>query len=149
MLAKQKSSRTPPKRCIGTGVDKILGYGVMKVLIIDDSRTHVHSLKECLARHDMEVLAAYSAEEGIKVAKDQLPDAILMDVVMPHMNGFQATRALRKDPQTSDIPIVIITTKSAETDRLWGMRQGAIDYLIKPIDEDQLVSRLKSLVPGS
>lgn len=118
----------------------------MKVLIIDDSPTEAHVIKGYLARHDMEVLVAHDAEEGIKEAKEHQPDAILMDVVMPGMNGFQATRYLTKDPQTSSIPIIILTTKGAETDRVWGMRQGAMDYLVKPVEENDLIGRLNSLL---
>ena len=118
----------------------------MKVLIIDDSPTEAHVIKGYLAKHDMEVLVAHDAEGGIKLAKEEQPDAILMDVVMPGMNGFQATRFLTKDPQTATIPIIILTTKGAETDRVWGMRQGAMDYLVKPIEENDLIGRLKSML---
>jgi twitching motility two-component system response regulator PilH len=93
----------------------------------------------------MDALVANTAEDGIKVAQLEQPDAILMDVVMPGMNGFQATRFLSKDPKTSHIPIIILTTKGAETDRVWGMRQGARDYLVKPVEENELISRLKML----
>ena len=117
----------------------------MKVLIIDDSPTEAHVVKGYLTKNDMEVLVAHDAEEGIKIAKMQQPDVILMDVVMPGMNGFQATRYLTKDPQTTNIPIIILTTKGAETDRVWGMRQGAMDYLVKPVEEDDLIGRLRSL----
>ena len=118
----------------------------MKVLVIDDSPTEAHVIKGYLVRNDMEVLVAHDAEQGIKTAKEEQPDAILMDVVMPGMNGFQATRYLTKDPQTSNIPIIILTTKGAETDRVWGMRQGAMDYLVKPIEENDLIGRLNSLL---
>lgn len=117
----------------------------MKVLIIDDSPTEVHVVKQYLLEHDMEVSVAHSADKGIAMAKELLPDAILMDVVMPGVNGFQATRQLSRDNLTGHIPIVILTTKGAETDRLWGMRQGAIDYLVKPVDGDELVKLLKRL----
>ena len=118
----------------------------MKILIIDDSPTEAHVIKGYLIRHKMQVSVAHDAEEGIKLAKEEQPDAILMDVVMPGMNGFQATRFLTKDPQTSNIPIIILTTKGAETDRVWGMRQGAMDYLVKPIEENDLIGRLNSML---
>lgn len=117
----------------------------MKVLIIDDSPTEAHVVKGYLARQNIEALVANNAEDGIRVAQQEQPDAILMDVVMPGMNGFQATRFLSKDPQTSHIPIIILTTKGAETDRVWGMRQGARAYLVKPVEENELISRLKTL----
>ena len=118
----------------------------MKVLIIDDSPTEAHVVKGYLTKHGMEVLVAHDAESGIKLAKEEQPDAILMDVVMPGMNGFQATRYLTKDAQTSNIPIIILTTKGAETDRVWGMRQGAMDYLVKPVEENELIGRLNSML---
>ncbi len=118
----------------------------MKVLIIDDSPTEAHVVTGYLSKHSMEVIVAHDAEEGIKMAKQELPDAILMDVVMPGMNGFQATRHLTKDPVTANIPIIILTTKGAETDRVWGMRQGAMDYLVKPVEEADLIGRLNSLL---
>jgi twitching motility two-component system response regulator PilH len=120
--------------------------GTMKILIIDDSPTEAHVVKGFLMKHNMEVLLAHDAESGIQIAKQELPDAILMDVVMPGMNGFQATRYLTKEALTAHIPIIILTTKGAETDRVWGMRQGAMDYLVKPIEEDDLIGRLNALV---
>ena len=118
----------------------------MKILIIDDSPTEAHVVKGFLMKHNMEVLLAHDAESGIQIAKQELPDVILMDVVMPGMNGFQATRYLTKEALTAHIPIIILTTKGAETDRVWGMRQGAMDYLVKPIEEDDLIGRLNALV---
>ena len=118
----------------------------MKVLIVDDSPTEVHVIRGYLEKHKIEVVEAYNAEDGIKLAQEELPDAILMDVVMPGMNGFQATRHLSKDPVTAKIPIIILTTKGAETDRVWGMRQGAMDYLVKPVEEGDLVGRIKAVI---
>ncbi|GIX21957.1 MAG: response regulator [Gammaproteobacteria bacterium] len=118
----------------------------MKVLIVDDSPTETHVIKGYLGRHGIEALVAHDAEEGIRLAKAEQPDAILMDIVMPGMNGFQATRQLTRDPETAHIPIIILTTKGAETDRVWGMRQGAMDYLVKPVEENELIGRLKALV---
>lgn len=114
-----------------------------KVLIIDDSPTEVHVFKNWLEKNDFDVLTAESGEQGLATARAEAPDAIIMDVVMPGMSGFQATRQLSKDPATSGIPVVIVTTKDQETDRIWGMRQGAVDYLTKPVSEDQLVGKLK------
>ncbi|HET7675039.1 MAG TPA: response regulator [Gammaproteobacteria bacterium] len=114
-----------------------------KILIVDDSPTEVHVFKTWLEKHDFDVITAESGEQGLDKAKAETPDAIIMDVVMPGMSGFQATRQLSKDPATSAIPVVIVTTKDQETDRIWGMRQGAVDYLTKPVTEDQLVAKLK------
>jgi len=116
------------------------------VLIIDDSPTELHLFQNMLEKNGFETLVADSGEEGLKQAKLSRPHCILMDVVMPGMNGFQATRKLSKDPDTSNIPVIIITTKDQETDKIWGMRQGAVEYLVKPIAEKQLVEMINSVM---
>lgn len=120
----------------------------MKVLIVDDSPTEVHVYKSYLEKAGMQVVVATTAEDGISAAQTESPDVILMDVVMPGMNGFQATRQLSKDGGTANIPVVLLTTKSTETDKVWGMRQGAIDYIVKPVKESELVERLHQAVKG-
>lgn len=112
------------------------------ILIIDDSPTDVKIFSGALERAGHKVTAVDSAEAGIAVAHKVKPDLVLMDVIMPGMNGFQATRSLTKDPATSTIPVVIVTTKSMETDRMWGMRQGAKDVLVKPVSETDLVANV-------
>lgn len=119
-----------------------------RILIVDDSPTEIHVLKTMLEKHGYEASAANSAEEGISKAKAEHPDLILMDVVMPGLNGFQATRQLNKDPDTAAIPVLIVTTKDQETDRVWGMRQGAKDYLTKPVREADLVGKIKTALGG-
>lgn len=114
------------------------------VLIVDDSPTEVHVLKTHLEKHGIDVLEAYSGEEGLEIAKQHKPDVILMDVVMPGVNGFQATRKLSKDPDTAEIPVIIVTTKDQETDKIWGMRQGAIEYVVKPVTEEGLVEKVRA-----
>jgi len=116
------------------------------VLIIDDSPTELHLFQSMLEGAGFDTLVADSGEEGIKAAKTARPDCILMDVVMPGMNGFQATRRLTKDPQTASIPVIMITTKDQETDKIWGMRQGAVEYLVKPIQEGELVSMIHTVM---
>jgi twitching motility two-component system response regulator PilH len=113
------------------------------VLIIDDSPTELHVFKTQLEKAGFTALTAESGEEGLEKARAEKPDAIIMDVVMPGMSGFQATRQLSKDPGTENIPVIIITTKDQETDRIWGMRQGAIAYLVKPVKEEDLVSKVR------
>jgi len=113
------------------------------VLIIDDSPTEVHVFKTMLERNQIQVSVATNGEEGIQKAQELLPDCILMDVVMPGKNGFQATRDLNRNPTTSQIPVIIITTKDQETDKIWGMRQGAKDYLVKPAKEADLIESIK------
>ena len=118
------------------------------VLIIDDSPTELHLFQNMLEKNGFETMVADSGEEGIRQAGVGRPDIILMDVVMPGMNGFQATRKLTKDPRTASIPVIMITTKDQETDKIWGMRQGAVEYLVKPIDEKQLISKINSVMAG-
>ena len=102
-------------------------------------------LKALLTSHDYEVITAESGEEGIAKAKSELPDLILMDVVMPGLNGFQATRTLTRDPATKNIPVIVCTTKGQETDKIWGLRQGAQDYLVKPVNGPELLAKIAAL----
>ncbi len=117
-----------------------------QIMIVDDSPTDTHLLKKILEKNGFSTLTAADANEGIEVAKREQPDLILMDVVMPGMNGFQATRKLNKDPTTAKIPVIIITTKAQETDKIWGMRQGAVEYIVKPVAEKQLVSMINTVM---
>jgi twitching motility two-component system response regulator PilH len=118
---------------------------VKKILVVDDSPTERHVLLELLTRNGYQVSTAESGEEGIEKAKAELPDLILMDVVMPGLNGYQATRTLTRDEATKSIPIIVCTSKGQETDKIWGLRQGAIDYLIKPINGDELLAKIAAI----
>lgn len=118
------------------------------VLIVDDSPTEVHVLSGYLNKHGFDTVAAADGREGIEKARELKPDLILMDVVMPGVNGFQATRELARDPGTASIPIVMVTTKGLQTDKIWGMRQGAVDYLVKPVTEAQLVEKVRAALSG-
>jgi twitching motility two-component system response regulator PilH len=118
------------------------------ILIIDDSPTDVRVFTTLLEKAGHQVSSASSAEEGIERVKEHMPDMVIMDVIMPGMNGFQATRTLSRDPGTKDVPILIITTKSMETDRVWGLRQGARDFLTKPVSEKELLARIEKLLSG-
>ena len=111
------------------------------ILIVDDSPTEVHVMQKALERHGYQTAAAENGAEGIRKAREMKPDLIFMDVVMPVLNGFQATRTLANDPKTRSIPVIMVTTKGQETDRIWGMRQGAVDYLVKPVTPDKLVEK--------
>jgi len=119
-----------------------------RILLIEDSPTDTAVLTRLLEKHGHRVLASASAEEGIEVCKRELPDMVLMDVVLPGMNGFQATRAITREPTTKHIPVLIVSTKGMETDRAWGMRQGARDYIVKPPSEDALLARIEQLLGG-
>ena len=116
------------------------------ILIIDDSPTEVHVFRNMLLNNDIEVSVAKNGEEGIEKAVEIMPDCILMDVVMPGKNGFQATRDLSRNPATSAIPVIIITTQDQETDRIWGMRQGARDYIVKPARERDPIERINKVL---
>ena len=118
------------------------------ILIVDDSPTEVHVFKTMLEKNGPKVNVAESGEDGIKKAQEILPDLILMDIVMPGMNGFQATRQLSTIEATSKIPVIIVTTKDQETDKVWGIRQGAKDYIVKPVKEKDLIERVKTALAG-
>ena len=118
---------------------------VKKILVIDDSPTERHFLTEILTRNNYQVITAVNGEEGIEKARKEMPDLILMDVVMPGLNGYQATRTLTRDDETKTIPIIVCTSKGQETDRIWGLRQGAIDYLVKPLNPEELLQRIAAL----
>lgn len=117
-----------------------------KILIVDDSPTELHVLTKILHQGGHETLTASDGEAGIAVAKAQQPDVVLMDVVMPGLNGFQATRKLSRDPETQAIPVLMVTTKDQDTDREWGMRQGAKGYLVKPVDGRELLAKIGELL---
>jgi twitching motility two-component system response regulator PilH len=114
------------------------------VLIVDDSPTELHVMQTALQRHGYRTAAASDGAEGVRLARAMAPDLIFMDVVMPGMNGYQATRALVNDPKTRSIPIVMVTSKGQETDKIWGLRQGAVDYMVKPVTPDQLVAKAQA-----
>jgi twitching motility two-component system response regulator PilH len=119
---------------------------VATILIIDDSPTDVRVFTTMLERAGHRVDAVNNAEDGIERVRATRPDIVIMDVIMPGMNGFQATRTLTRDPETSSVPIVIITTKSMETDRVWGMRQGAKAFITKPVNEKELLACIDDLL---
>jgi twitching motility two-component system response regulator PilH len=119
-----------------------------RILVVDDSPTEVHVLSTMLTKHGFEIITASSGEEAIDTAKAERPDLVLMDVVMPGMNGFQATRLLTRQTETASIPVIMVTTKDQETDRIWGLRQGAKDYITKPVVEDELVGKINEAIGG-
>ncbi|HET8744121.1 MAG TPA: response regulator [Ramlibacter sp.] len=119
------------------------------ILIIDDSPTDVRVFTTLLEGAGHSVTAVGNAEEGIERVRADLPDLVIMDVIMPGMNGFQATRTLTRDPATATIPIVMITTKSMETDRVWGLRQGARAFITKPVKEKELLACINDLLPSA
>ena len=118
---------------------------IKKILIVDDSPTERQYLNEILVKGGFDVVTSDSGEDALAKAKMLKPDLILMDVVMPGMNGFQATRAITRDAETRNIPVLICTTKSQETDKIWGLRQGAADYMVKPVQPDELLAKIASM----
>ncbi len=121
-------------------------YNGKKILIVDDSPTERHILNDLVSSLGFTVIEAASGEEGIKKAEEYKPDVILMDVVMPGLNGFQATREITRNEELAHIPVIMCTTKNAETDKLWGKRQGASAYLVKPIVKDALIKTIKEVL---
>jgi twitching motility two-component system response regulator PilH len=118
---------------------------IKRILIVDDSPTERHVLNDMLTKAGYEVIASDNGEDAILKARTMRPDLILMDIVMPGLNGFQATRAISRDPATRSVPIIMCTSKSQETDKIWGMRQGARDYIVKPIRRDELIAKIVAL----
>ena len=116
------------------------------VLIVDDSPTEQHVFCKILERHGYDTVVASDGEEAIATAEQVQPEVIVMDVVMPGMNGFQATRRLSRNPATAKIPVIIVSAKSQETDRIWGLRQGASQYLVKPVEADELVAAVEAVL---
>ena len=118
---------------------------IRKVLVVDDSKTELMFLTGLLQKQGMQVRTAENADEAFRRLSEDKPDLILMDVVMPGQNGFQLTRAISRDPKFSDVPIIMCTSKNQETDRVWGMRQGARGYVTKPVDPAQLQATIDAL----
>jgi twitching motility two-component system response regulator PilH len=118
---------------------------IQKILIVDDSPTERYFLSDILIKHGFSVSTAENGEEALVKIKADKPQLILMDIVMPGQNGFQVTRAITRDPETQDVPVIICTSKGQETDRIWGLRQGARDYIVKPVDPQELLAKIAAL----
>lgn len=117
---------------------------IQKILLVDDSKTELHHLSELLTKRGYSVRTAENGEEAMRRLGEDKPDLILMDVVMPGQNGFQLTRSITRDPRFADVPVIMCTSKNQETDKVWGMRQGARDYVVKPVDADELIAKIKA-----
>ena len=116
------------------------------ILIVDDSQTDADSLKDILEGQGYQTSRAKNGEEGIQKAKEIQPNLILMDVIMPGLNGFQATRKITRDPETISIPVVIVSSKHMESDKRWGLMQGAKDFLVKPVKQEELLKVVKKFI---
>ena len=117
---------------------------IHKILVVDDSKTELHHLSDVLGKRGYTVRTAENGEEAMRRLEEEKPDLILMDVVMPGRNGFQMTRAITRDPRFADVPVIMCTSKNQETDKVWGMRQGARDYIVKPVNADELIAKIKA-----
>ncbi|MBD3741064.1 MULTISPECIES: twitching motility response regulator PilH [unclassified Stenotrophomonas] len=119
-----------------------------RILIVDDSPSQLLGIQRIVEKLGHQILTATDGAAGVETAKTELPDLVLMDVVMPNLNGFQATRTLARDEATRHIPVILVTTKDQDTDRMWGMRQGAKAYITKPFSEDELSEVLERVFAG-
>lgn len=119
-----------------------------RILIVDDSPSQLLGIQRTVEKLGHQILTATDGAAGVETAKAELPDLVLMDVVMPNLNGFQATRTLARDEATRHIPVILVTTKDQDTDRMWGMRQGAKAYITKPFSEDELSEVLERVFAG-
>lgn len=117
---------------------------IRKILLVDDSKTELHHLSDILLKRGYSVRTAENGDEAMRKLGDELPDLILMDVVMPGQNGFQLTRAITRDPRFGGVPVIICTSKNQETDKVWGMRQGARDYIVKPVNAEELLGKIQA-----
>ena len=115
------------------------------VLIVDDSKTELYALSDILGRRGYKVRTAENGDEALRRLEEAKPDLILMDVVMPGKNGFQLTRTITRDPRFADVPVILCTSKNQDTDKLWGLRQGARDYIVKPVNGDELLAKIQAL----
>lgn len=117
---------------------------IRKILVVDDSKTELYHLSDLLGRRGYHVRTAENGEEALRRLGEDVPDLILMDVVMPGQNGFQLTRSITRDPRFAGVPVIMCTSKNQETDKVWGLRQGARDYVVKPVDADLLIAKIKA-----
>jgi twitching motility two-component system response regulator PilH len=118
---------------------------IQNILLVDDSKTELHLLTDVLTQKGYTVRTAENGEEALRRLAEVKPDLILMDVVMPGTNGFQLTRAITRDPRYANVPVIMCTSKNQETDRVWGLRQGARDYVVKPVDPAELLAKIRAL----
>ena len=118
---------------------------IKNILLVDDSKTELHFLSDLLEKRGYKIRTAENGEEAMRRLGEETPDLILMDVVMPGQNGFQLTRAITRDPRFAGVPVIMCTSKNQETDRVWGLRQGARDYVVKPVDPTDLLAKIQAL----
>jgi twitching motility two-component system response regulator PilH len=142
---RSRITRSPPHERVYL-VENTGDFVMARILIVDDSPTDVQALKGMLQKGGHIVSDVSTGEEAISKVKTEKPDVVIMDVVMPGVNGFQATRQLSKDPETAHIPVIVVSSKSQDTDRMWALRQGAKEYLVKPVKENDLNAKVKAVL---
>jgi len=130
---------------VGSAPNQAAPRMIRRILIVDDSPTERHVLNDMLTKAGYEVVSCDNGDDAIAKAKQIKPDLILMDVLMPGLNGFEATRAISRDAETKNIPIVLCTSKCQDSDKIWGMRQGARDFVVKPVNRDELLAKIAAL----
>ena len=118
----------------------------LTVLVVDDSRTQLYAMEKMLHSVGMNTITAENGKQAILMARHRMPDIILMDIVMPEINGFQATRYLTRQPDTQHIPIIIVSGSNQESDKAWGLKLGAKDFMQKPVNKDLLITKIKLLL---
>lgn len=118
---------------------------IKKILVVDDSPTERYFTVDILTRAGYQVETAENGEEGVQKVRTSPPDLVIMDVVMPGLNGYQATRTLNRDEATRHVPVIVCTSKGQETDKIWGLRQGAVDYIVKPVNPEELLQKIAAL----
>jgi twitching motility two-component system response regulator PilH len=121
---------------------------IQNILVVDDSKTELYHLSDILGKRGYRVRTAENGDEAMRRLGEETPDLILMDVVMPGQNGFQLTRAITRDPRFASVPVIMCTSKNQETDKVWGMRQGARDYIVKPVNAEELVAKIRAFDPA-
>ena len=117
---------------------------IQNILLVDDSKTELHFMSDLLGKRGFTVRTAENAEEAMRRLGEETPDLILMDVVMPGQNGFQLTRSITRDSRFTGVPVIMCTSKNQETDKVWGMRQGARDYIVKPVQTEELLGKIRA-----
>jgi twitching motility two-component system response regulator PilH len=120
-----------------------------RILIVDDSPSQLMGIRRIVEKLGHDALTAEDGAAGVEAAKREIPDLILMDVVMPNLNGFQATRSISREATTKHIPVILVTTKDQDTDRMWGLRQGAKAYITKPFSETELSDLIAQYLGGA
>jgi twitching motility two-component system response regulator PilH len=118
---------------------------ISKVLVVDDSKTELHFLADLLTQHGYQVKTAENADQTLLQLAEDRPDLVLLDVVMPGLNGFQLTRTITRDPRYAGVPVIMCSSKNQETDKVWGLRQGACDYIVKPVNAEELSAKILAL----